>query len=160
MIKRILLWLTPLATIAAILIPSQPANAVSSIRLFEAFGTFALGAPSLSPGAAVTETVSGRDVKVVPQSGANVKIEFASNISLCVAAADGSEAVVVRSCSGDGTLWTIVSASCSECFKFRNNRETQLLGQDIWMYGANNGTNLYWAITSAPGDKVWQETGP
>jgi hypothetical protein len=138
-----------------------PASAVGTIRLFEAFGTYALGAPNLSSGQPVVETVSGRDVSVVPQSGTNtnVKIVFNSNTHLCVAAVDGNEAIIVNSCSGLGTLWQPQSASCTECFKFRNNRETSLLGTDIFMYGANNGTPLYWAVTSAPGDKVWQELG-
>lgn len=162
--RRIALLAVPILAVvgvaAAVSIPAQPASAISSVRLFEAFGSYALGAPNLSGGASVTETISGRDVMVSPQSGTSVKIVFTANTHLCANAQDGTENILVGSCSGNGSLWTIVGASCSECFKFKNNRESSLLGQDVWMYGANNGSPLYWAITSAPGYKVWQETNP
>ena len=161
MIRKLSAAVLSCGVIVAAILPTAPASAASSIRLFEAYGQYALGAPNLTAGAAVTETVSGRDVIASPQPSGAVKWLFAADHSLCVAAVDGNEAVVVRDCTGLGTLWTVVAASCGSCFKFKNNRESGLLNHAVYLTGANDGTDLYWAIGGANGGfQVWQEQGP
>lgn len=153
------LALAPAASAA----PAVPSVTFPELRLFEAYGQFAIGAPTVASGRAVMETASGRDL-YVPSQYVNgngdtvVKIQFAIDRTLCVV--NPGSFSTVGSCSGTGSLWTLHAAGCSNCWRFENNYQSSQLGFSVYLTGQNNGSQFYISGYSAPGYKVFQVQNP
>jgi hypothetical protein len=146
-IIRTALVLAAALTVTAVMFAAPlPANAANN-HLKETNGAYRVGAPSLTNYDPVVETVDGRNLNIIIQSGDDVKIKFSTDTSKCVAGANNGTDVVIHPCDGTGIVWTMIGDGFGHLFFF--NKKFSL-----YLAGANNGTQFKLRGNPSPG---WYE---
>lgn len=112
---------------------ATPSVAIATHHIFETFGAYGVGAPTLGTDDPVVETVDGRSVEFLGdgQGDGGIEIAFTENTSLCVAAANAGVKVVQHACNGGaGTVWFESNGNSGKLFQSREFPGFYLSGAD------------------------------